>query len=124
MSKSFSGILSIKVKQSVLSIFIYQHLISFILGLTCGLLGVPIYAFSFIAYLRNKIQTYKLCRGFQQAMEARKTCFISFLKLLFSVLTKGKTVYEARTVNSHNSKTVKPHCHVIFVFYSATKTDL
>ena len=54
--------------------------------------------------------SYKLCRGFQQAMEARTICFISFIKLLFSFLTKRKTVYEARTVNSHNSETVKPQC--------------
>ena len=43
-------------------------------------------------------------------MDARTTCFISFIKLLFSFLTKRKTVYEAHTVNSHNSDTVKPHC--------------
>ena len=54
--------------------------------------------------------SYKLCRGFQQAMKAGTTCFISFIKLLFSLLTKTKTIYEARTVNSHNSETVKPHC--------------
>ena len=48
--------------------------------------------------------SHKLCRGVQQAMEAR-TCFISFIKLLFSLLTKRKTVYEARTVNSYNSET-------------------
>ena len=50
-------------------------------------------------------------QGFQQAMEARTTCFIYFfMKLLFLVLTKRKTIYEARTVNSHNPETVKPHC--------------
>ena len=53
--------------------------------------------------------SHKLCRGFQEAMEARTTCFISFIKL-FSLLTKRKTVCEARTVNSHNSETVEPHC--------------
>ena len=53
---------------------------------------------------------HKLCRGFQQAMEARATCFIYFIKLLFSLLIKRKTIYEARTVNSHNSETVEPHC--------------
>ena len=37
----------------------------------------------------------KLCRGFHQAMKARRTCFISFIKL-FSVSTKRKTIYEAR----------------------------
>ena len=42
----------------------------------------------------------KFCRGFHQAMKARRTCFISFIKVLFSVLTKRKTIYE--TVNSHN----------------------
>ena len=30
--------------------------------------------------------------------------FISFIELLFSVLTKRKTIYDARTVNSHNSE--------------------
>ena len=54
--------------------------------------------------------SHKLSRGFQQAMEARTTCFIFFIKLLFSLLTKRKTVYEARTVNSYNSETVKLHC--------------
>ena len=54
--------------------------------------------------------SHKLCRGFKQAMEARTTCFISFIKLLFSSLTKRKTIYEARSVNFHNSETVKPHC--------------
>ena len=44
---------------------------------------------------------HKLCGGFQQAVEAG-TCFISFIKLSFSVLTERKTIYEARTVNSHN----------------------
>ena len=29
--------------------------------------------------------SYKLCQGFHQAMKARRTCFISFLKLSFSV---------------------------------------
>ena len=53
--------------------------------------------------------SHKLCRGLQQAMEARTTCFISFIKL-FSLLTKRKKIYEARNVNSHNSETVKPHC--------------
>ena len=54
--------------------------------------------------------SHKLSRGFQQAMEARKTCFISFITLLFSLLTKRKTVYEARTAIFHNSETVKLHC--------------
>ena len=40
--------------------------------------------------------SHKLCQAFQQAMEALITCFISFIKLLFSVLTKRKTLYEAR----------------------------
>ena len=57
--------------------------------------------------------SHKLCRGFQQAMEARTKGFISFIKLLFSLLTKRKTIYEARAVNSHKSETVKQHgsCH-------------
>ena len=45
--------------------------------------------------------SHKHCQGFQQAMEARRTCFISFIKLIFSLLTKRKTIYEGRTVNSH-----------------------
>ena len=49
--------------------------------------------FRSIHLLENSL---KLCRGFHQAMEARKTCFISFVRLIFSVLTKGKTIYEAR----------------------------
>ena len=53
--------------------------------------------------------SHKLCRGFQQSMEARTTCFTSFIKL-FSLLTKRKAIYEALTVNSQNSETVKPHC--------------
>ena len=60
--------------------------------------------------------SHKLCRSFQQGMEARTTCFISFIKLLFSLLTKRKTKYEARNVNSHNSETVKPHCSRHFRF--------
>ena len=32
------------------------------------------------------------------------------LKLLFSMLAKRKTIYEALTVNSHKSETVKPQC--------------
>ena len=39
--------------------------------------------------------SHKLCRDFQQAMEARTACFISFINLLFSLLTKRKTIYEA-----------------------------
>ena len=34
--------------------------------------------------------SHKLCRGFCQAIKARRTCFISFIKLLFSFLTKSK----------------------------------
>ena len=39
--------------------------------------------------------SHKLCQGFHQDMKARITCFISFVKLLFSVLTKRKMIYEA-----------------------------
>ena len=42
---------------------------------------------------------HKLCRGFYQAMKARTTCFISFIKLLFFILTKRKTTYEVRMCN-------------------------
>ena len=47
---------------------------------------------------------------FQQAMEAWTTYFVSCIKLLFSLLTKRKTIYKVHTVNSFNSETVKPHC--------------
>ena len=53
---------------------------------------------------------HKLCRAFQQAMEGRTTCVISFIKLLFSVFTKRKRIYEALAVNSYNSEIVKAHC--------------
>ena len=36
--------------------------------------------------------SHKLCRGFHHVMKARRTCFISFIKLLFSDLTKRKTI--------------------------------
>ena len=55
----------------------------------------------------------KLCRGFHQAIKARRTCFISFTILLLSVLTKRKTIYKEhmytllflRNVSSHNLDT-------------------
>ena len=65
----------------------------------------------------------KLCRGFHQAMRARKTCFISFIKLIFFVVTKRKTIYEARmytlisfyeTVNSYNLETAN---HIILTSF-------
>ena len=55
-------------------------------------------------------------------MKSRKTCFISIIKLLFSVLTKRKPIYEARTLNSHNTETVKHISDVILVLHSAMKT--
>ena len=51
-------------------------------------------------------------------MEARTTCFISFMKLLFSVLKKRKTIYEVLTVNSHNSETVNHIAQLIFVLHT------
>ena len=60
--------------------------------------------------------------GFHQAMKARRTCFISFIKLLFSVLTKRKTMYEALMILkflSWNSKFFQQHCsrhfHACFI---------
>ena len=35
-----------------------------------------------------------------------------------------KMIYEALTVNSHNSETVKPHCHVVFVLHRVVKCDV
>ena len=57
-------------------------------------------------------------------MEARTTCFISFIKLLFSLLTKRKTIYEVHTVNSHKSETVKQHgSHHFRASYENTLVD-
>ena len=67
--------------------------------------------------------SHKLGQGFQQAMEARKTCFISFMKL-FSVLTKRKMIYEALTVNTHNLEMVNHIAHIVFVLHSTMKTHL
>ena len=54
--------------------------------------------------------SHKLCRDFHQAMMAQITCFISLRKLLFSVLTQRKTIYEARihTLISFMKLLVKP----------------
>ena len=67
--------------------------------------------------------SHKLCRGFRQAMETR-TCFISFIKLLISLLTKRKTIYEVGTVHSYNLEPANHIAHVIFVLHSAMKTHL
>ena len=38
---------------------------------------------------------HKLCGGFHQAKKARRlACFIWFIEILFSVLTKRKTIFE------------------------------
>ena len=65
--------------------------------------------------------SHKLCRGFQQAMEELITCFISFIKLLFSFL-KTKTIYKAtiyfnffhEIVTSHNLEIEQPNCSLHF----------
>ena len=44
-------------------------------------------------------------------------------KNIFS-LNNRKTMYEARSVNSHNSERVDHNAHVIFVLHSAMKTHL
>ena len=68
--------------------------------------------------------SHKLYWGFHQAIKARITCFIYFIKLLFSVLTKRKMIYKAciytlisfihETVNSYKLK-ANHITHVIFV---------
>ena len=73
--------------------------------------------------------SHKLCRGFHQAMKERRTYFISFIKLIFSVLTKVQSVYAYfnffhETVNSHNLEKANHIAHVIFVLFSAMKTHL
>lgn len=57
----------------------------------------------------------------------RRTCFTSFLQLLFSVLTKRMTIYEVRVytfVYSYNLETVNHITHVIFLLHSIMKTHL
>ena len=59
--------------------------------------------------------SHKLCQGFHEARKARRTCFISFTKWLFSVLTKRKMINEAcmysfnsfmkMCINSYNLET-------------------
>ena len=73
----------------------------------------------FMLYVWSNLveNSHKHCWGFQQAMEARTTCFISFIKL-FSLLTK-KMIYEVCTVNSHNSETVKPQLLTSFLRFIA-----
>ena len=68
--------------------------------------------------------SHQLFQGFQQAMKAQTTYFISYIKLLFSVLTKRKTIYGAPAVNSHNSETVNHIAHAMFVLHSAMETHL
>ena len=71
--------------------------------------------------------SHKLCRGFHQAMKARKTCFISLIKLLFFDDIQSAYVYFNffhETLNSHNLETVRHIAHVIFVLHSAMKTHL
>ena len=53
-------------------------------------------------------------------MEARTTCFISCIQLSFSVLTKRKTIQEARTINSHDSESVNH----IFTSFSCNENTL
>ena len=50
--------------------------------------------------------SHKHCRGFQQAMKERTTCFISVVKL-FSLLTKRKTIY-CKFSQLGNSQTISP----------------
>ena len=78
---------------------------------------------------KRETQSHKLCRGFDQTMKARITCFMfSFIKLLFSVLTKRiKDDYDARmsiyfnffhqTVNSHNLEIAN---HIATSFFRAS----
>ena len=47
-------------------------------------------------------------------MEARTTCFNSFIRKI-----KRKTIYEARTLNSDDLETVKHIAQVIFVLHVA-----
>ena len=76
--------------------------------------------------------SHKLCQGFHQARKAQRTCLynyiiISFIKLLFFNLTKGKTIYMYELhhfmynfisfmklfTNSHNLETANIIAHVI-----------
>ena len=68
--------------------------------------------------------SHKLCQDFQQAMESQTTCFFSFIKSLFLVLTKRNKIYEACNVNSHNSETVNHIADVVLLLHSTMKTHL
>ena len=67
----------------------------------------------------------KLCRGFQQAMEARTTCFFSVYKIILFIVNKKKD--DVRSVYRKFSQLVDSQsnhiAHAIFVL-SAMKTHL
>ena len=69
----------------------FQFLISFIQE-------VKLFFRSFIAWWKpekqSRVFTSSRILTFLQAMKARRTCFISFIKLLFSDKTKGKMINE------------------------------
>ena len=70
-------------------------------------------------------KSHKRFGGFHKAMKARRTYFISFIKFLFSALTKSKTIYEARiyTLISFIKCKFSPYCSKNFrVPYSAMET--
>ena len=70
---------------------------------------------------------------FTKAMKAKRTCFISFIKLSFCILTRERR-YTKRiylyfnfffdTVNSHSLETANHIAHIIFLLYSVMKTHL
>ena len=61
--------------------------------------------------------SYKLCRSFHQAMKALITCFVFFIKLLFSVLTKIKTVRSAYSYLNFFFFSVQQQQQLYFVKY-------
>ena len=86
----------------------------------------------------RSLRNLTLVRAFHQAMIARRTRFISFINILFSVLTKRKTIYRYtkrgihvyfnffhETVNSHNLEREQTMLLIsFFLLHSAIKTHL
>ena len=78
-----------------------------------------------VEYFHLLENSHKLCGGLKRLWRhGQHVFFLFFLKSLFLILTKRKTIYEARTVNSHNSETVNHIADVIFELHSPMKTHL
>ena len=74
----------------------------------------------------NPIETQSKVLTAREFLQTLPRFFFLFYKVLFSTLTKKKTIHEAHTVyetvNSHNLKIFNHIVQMIFVLHSATKT--